>query len=169
MSRIKSVSEILNLTNSHSTPDKLARKYIVKSVDKLIRSRASDQQYSVNFEIPAIIVFQPKYDRNILTRAIVKHYRNIGFVCKVDGYNVMISWGDDSESDEEIDHVADVVELSPAKESEPDNNDYAVMSDVSSDDETGTMQFKVGNDKEKSLSERLAEMKKPSGKKKKKS
>lgn len=99
MPRIKSVEEILTLRESNDTPDKMARKYLVKRVDELIRNGAKEQLDSVTFEVPCIIVFRPRYDRDVLTRALGKHYRNMGFNCNTDEYTLTISWGASSDTE----------------------------------------------------------------------
>lgn len=99
MPRIKSVDEILDLRLSNNTADKLARRYLVKRVDELIRNGAMEQQDSVTFEVPCMIVFMPMYDRDVLTRALCKHYNKIGFVCEMEEYTLTIGWG--MESDDE--------------------------------------------------------------------
>lgn len=100
MPRIRSVDEILALQVLSDTPDKLARKYLVKRVDELVRNSARDQLDSVSFEVPCIIVFRPRYDRDVVTNALHKHYTKLGFGCTVDEYTLTISWGASS-SDED--------------------------------------------------------------------
>lgn len=100
MPRIRSVDEILELRLSNDSPDKLARKYLVKRVDELIRNSARDQMDSVSFEVPCIVVFRPRYDRDVVTSALHKHYKKLGFGCTVDEYTLTISWGASS-SDED--------------------------------------------------------------------
>ena len=99
MPRIKSVDEILDLRLSNNTADKLARRYLVKRVDELIRNGAMEQQDSVTFEVPCMIVFMPMYDRDVLTRALCKHYNKIGFVCDMHDYTLTIGWGTESDED----------------------------------------------------------------------
>lgn len=99
MPRIKSVDEILDIRLSNNTADKQARRYLVKRVDELIRNGAMEQQHSVTFEVPCMIVFKPMYDRDVLTRALCKHYNKIGFVCEMEEYTLTIGWG--MESDDE--------------------------------------------------------------------
>lgn len=151
MSRIKSVEEILNITESCHTPDKLARKYIVKAVDKLIRTKAREQEYSVLFEVPAMIVFQPRYDRDVVTRAIAKHYRGIGFSCDVTDYSVSIAWGLPSDDDDDG-ACAEEVSIDEREDKEEGGGS-------SGEDEPVAMKFSVGG--KASLAERLADMKKP--------
>lgn len=100
MPRIRSIKEILDLRELNDTPDKLARKYLVKRVDELIRNSAKEQLDSVTFEVPCIIVFRPRYDRDVLTRALCKHYTSIGFGCDVDEYRLTITWGVASDEDD---------------------------------------------------------------------
>lgn len=100
MPRIRSVDEILAIQVLNDTPDKLARKYLVKRVDELLRNSARDQLDSVSFEVPCIIVFRPRYDRDVVTTALHKHYTKLGFGCTVDEYTLTISWGASSSDDE---------------------------------------------------------------------
>lgn len=99
MPSIKSVDEILDIRLSNNTADKQARRYLVKRVDELIRNGAMEQQDSVTFEVPCMIVFKPMYDRDVLTRALCKHYNKIGFVCEMEEYTLTIRWGMESDDD----------------------------------------------------------------------
>ena len=92
-STIRNVSEIIEISESRHTPDKMAYQHIIQQGDKLIRSRAMEQQTDAIFEVPAMILFKPIYDRDELTRKIHKHYKKIGFTCKLDQYVLTLSWG----------------------------------------------------------------------------
>jgi len=106
MVHIKNVEEIIKISESHETPNLLACKYIRKNVDNLIRSRAVNHKY-ITFEIPAMIVSNPHYDRERVTKKIVSHYKKLGFVCSSDEYNVNISWDIEKEDKEEEEEESD--------------------------------------------------------------
>ncbi|CAN0299347.1 unnamed protein product, partial [Ectocarpus sp. 6 AP-2014] len=97
MTRIRSVQEIQNIQVSHNTADKLARRYLVRRVDELIRNGAKEQLDAITFEVPCMIVFVPMYNRDVLTRALCKHYSKIGFDCRVQDYALTIGWGQESD------------------------------------------------------------------------
>ena len=86
----------------------MARRYLVKRVDELIRNAAREQTDAITFEVPCMIVFMPMYDRDVLTRALCKHYSNIGFECEVSEYSLTIGWGGQSDEEcvepSEVDH-----------------------------------------------------------------
>ncbi|ACH46787.1 unknown [Feldmannia species virus] len=90
---IRSVEEIVSLSESGRTPDKMAYKYLVQQVDRLLRARALDQQHDASFEVPAMVLFQPHFNREKVAQRLFKHYENIGFACKMSGYNVNLEWG----------------------------------------------------------------------------
>lgn len=92
-SSIRDVSEIIEISESRYTPDKMAYQHIIKQVDQLIRSRAQEQQHEAAFEVPAMILFKPHYNRDQLTRKVYKHYKRIGFRASVDNYTMNLSWG----------------------------------------------------------------------------
>ena len=106
MVHIKNVEEIIKISESHETPNLLACKYIRKNVDNLIRSRAVNHKY-ITFEIPAMIVSNPHYDRERVTKKIVSHYKKLGFICSSDEYNVNISWDIEKEEKEEEEEESD--------------------------------------------------------------
>ena len=101
MSNIKDVSEILQISESRNTPNRLAYKYIIKQVDELLRIRAKDQHYDAEFEVPAVIMYQPNFDRDLLVFKIVNHYGKIGFKCFAEGFQVTIQWGKLAQSESE--------------------------------------------------------------------
>lgn len=103
-SSIRDVSEIIEISESRHTPDKMAYQHIIKQVDKLIRSRAMEQQHEAAFEVPAMILFKPHYNRDQLTHRVYRHYRKIGFRTSVDNYTMNLSWGDKEEEEEEEDN-----------------------------------------------------------------
>ena len=112
MVHIKNVEEILKISERHETPNLLACKYIRKNVDNMIRSRAVNHTY-ITFEIPAMIVSNPHYDREKVTKRIASHYTKIGFKCTVEDFNIDISWDlsegnkEDSDSESEEEEIQD--------------------------------------------------------------
>lgn len=151
MPRIKSVDEILDIRLSNNTADKQARRYLVKRVDELIRNGAIEQQDSVTFEVPCMIVFKPMYDRDVLTRALCKHYNKIGFVCEMEEYTLTIGWG--MESDDESSTA------SGGKDDGSVHNPCAASAEQAmSDEEDEPVAMKFSLDKP-SMAKRVAELK----------
>lgn len=148
MPRIKSVDEILDLRLSNNTADKLARRYLVKRVDELIRNGAMEQQDSVTFEVPCMIVFMPMYDRDVLTRALCKHYNKIGFVCDMDEYTLTIGWGMESDEDSST--------ASGEKEDGSVHNTCAAEAAMSEEDEPVAIKFSL---EKPSMAKRVKELK----------
>ena len=141
-SNIKDVGEIIKLSESRHTPDKMAYQHIIHQGDKLIRARAIEQKTDAKFEIPAMILFKPYYDRDELARRVYLHYKRINFSCKLDKYMIRLSWGKkDSESESESD--------------ESDESDESVDSDSDSDTDTKTKK-KINIDKSSNLSKRAS-------------
>ena len=89
-SNIKDVNEIIKLSESRHTPDKMAYQHIIHQGDKLIRARAMEQKTDAKFEIPAMILFKPYYDRDELARRVYLHYKRINFTCKLDKYLIRL-------------------------------------------------------------------------------
>ena len=122
---IRCVEEIVDISESNSTPDKMAYKYLIKQVDRLLRSRALDQQYDAMFEVPAMVLFQPHFDRGFVAVKIARHYRKRGFKCDMDGFTIVLRWGkmdssdDSSEDSSEDDKSEDAEEDSEEEESLP--------------------------------------------------
>ena len=148
-SNIKDVDEIIKLSESRHTPDKMAYQHIIHQGDKLIRARAIEQKTDAKFEIPAMILFKPYYDRDELARRVYLHYKRINFSCKLDKYMIRLSWGkNDSEEDSESE-----------SESESDESDESVDSDSDSDTDTKTKK-KINIDKSSNLSKRASKFSK---------
>ena len=99
MVHIKNVEEIIKISESHESPNLLACKYIRRNVDNMIRSRAINHK-DVTFEIPAMIVSNPHYDRTRVTKKIASHYTKIGFNCQTEDYTIRISWQSEEEVEE---------------------------------------------------------------------
>ena len=122
---IRSVEEIVDISESKKTPDRMAYTYLIKQVDKLLRSRALDQQYDAMFEVPAMVLFQPHFDRSFVSHKLARHYRKRGFKCDMDGFTIVLRWGkmdsdigsDSSDSsNDEINFVDDAVESDDSDE-----------------------------------------------------
>ena len=77
---IRSVDEIINLSDSSKNPEKLAFKDLVQHIDPRIRGRAP-RHNSLNFKIPGILWGQPVFDADRVEKMIVHHYKRIGFKC----------------------------------------------------------------------------------------
>jgi len=128
MSRIKDVSEIIKISESHETPNNLACKYLRDKVDVLIRGRAKNHRDCI-FQVPMLIVSNPHYDRSKVTKRIASHYEKIGFTCEIDEedeFSIIISWAkDDKKYEREYDSEDD---------GSDDHNDE-IQSSSSSEDE----------------------------------
>ena len=109
MVRIKNVEEIIKISESHESPNLLACKYIRRNVDNMIRSRAINHK-DVTFEIPAMIVSNPHYDRARVTKKIASHYTKIGFNCQTEDYTIRISWQSEEEVEESEEESNDELE-----------------------------------------------------------
>ena len=125
MVHIKNVEEIIKISESHESPNLLACKYIRRNVDNMIRSRAINHK-DVTFEIPAMIVSNPHYDRARVTKKIASHYTKIGFNCQTEDYTIRISWkseevveDSDEESDEELEEDSDDGSTNSNEKQEP--------------------------------------------------
>ena len=115
---IRSVEEIVDISESKSTPDRMAYKYLIKQVDKMLRSRAVDQQYDAMFEVPAMVLFQPHFDREFVAVKLARHYRKRGFKCDKEGFTIVLRWGrmdSDADSDTDSDEDSDSAENSQNK------------------------------------------------------
>ena len=109
MVHIKNVEEIIKISESHESPNLLACKYIRRNVDNMIRSRAINHK-DVTFEIPAMIVSNPHYDRTRVTKKIASHYTKIGFNCQSEDYTIRISWNSEEEVEESEEESNDELE-----------------------------------------------------------
>ena len=124
MVHIKNVEEIIKISESHESPNLLACKYIRKNVDNMIRSRAINHK-DVTFEIPAMIVSNPHYDRARVTKKIASHYTKIGFNCEIEDYTIRISWHSEEEveeseeSNEELEEDSDDCSTNSNENQEP--------------------------------------------------
>ena len=126
MGHIKDVAEIIKISDSHDTPNNLACKYIIRNVDSLIRTRATNQYRDATFQVPAMIVSNPHYNRERVTSKVASHYERINFSCTIDmeEYSVIVSWGKNKDGNETS---------SGESESEEDDDEE---SEESSDDDS---------------------------------
>lgn len=116
---IRSVDEIINLSDSSTNPEKLAFKDLVKHIDPRIRGRAP-RHNSLNFKIPGILWGQPVFDADKVEKMIVHHYRKIGFKCvRLAKRELLIQWGEGEGEEESNDtDSADSTESSDTGTSE---------------------------------------------------
>ena len=149
MGHIKDVTEIIKISDSHDTPNNLACKYIIRNVDSLIRTRATNQYRDATFQIPAMIVSNPHYNRKRVTSKVAAHYEHINFTCTVDmeEYSIIVSWGRPTKGDNET--------SSEESESEEDEEES------SSDDEMPKpiRKITISNPSAMSLKDRVESMK----------
>eukprot|EP00752_Nemacystus_decipiens_P004385 g4008.t1 len=80
-----------------------------------------------------MIVFIPMYDRDVLTRALCKHYNKIGFLCEMEEYTLTIGWGVDSEEDSSTASGEREAEASRAEEAMSEEEDEPVAMKFSLD------------------------------------
>ena len=100
---IRSVDEIINLSDSSKNPEKLAFKDLVQHIDPRIRGRAP-RHNSLNFKIPGILWGQPVFDADRVEKMIVHHYKRIGFKCvRLAKREILIQWGEGGGEEEEDD------------------------------------------------------------------
>lgn len=155
---IRSVEEIVDISESNSTPDKMAYKYLIKQVDRLLRSRALDQQYDAMFEVPAMVLFQPHFDRGFVAVKIARHYRKRGFKCDMDGFTIVLRWGKMDSSDDSSSNSSDHDEVNDEVRKSEDEN-------VEEDSEEDLPSRKIVIESSSSLVSRVASMKKSMKKK----
>lgn len=147
---IRSVEEIVDISESNSTPDKMAYKYLIKQVDRLLRSRALDQQYDAMFEVPAMVLFQPHFDRGFVAVKIARHYRRRGFKCDMDGFTIVLRWGKMDSSDDSSEDSSD----------ENNENNHDRKSEDEEDSDEALPSRKIVIESSSSLVSRVASMKK---------
>lgn len=93
---IRSVDEIINLSDSSKNPEKLAFKDLVKHIDPRIRERAP-RHTNLHFVIPGILWGQPVFDAGKVEKMIVRHYTSMGFKCtRLGQRQIKIQWRDDN-------------------------------------------------------------------------
>ncbi|CAM9094638.1 unnamed protein product [Ectocarpus sp. 12 AP-2014] len=95
---IRSVDEIINLSDSSKIPEKLAFKDLVKIIDPRIRDRAP-RHTSLHFKIPGMLWGQPVYNAEKVEKMILRHYKSIGFKCAhLENREILIKWGGDADA-----------------------------------------------------------------------
>ncbi|AAR26903.1 FirrV-1-B28 [Feldmannia irregularis virus a] len=156
---IRSVEEIVGISESGKTPDKMVYRYLIKQIDRLIRSRALEQRYDAHFEIPAIVMFKPHFNRLRVAKKICAHYTKIGFIVELTGFHARLAWGKGTQTDkkktEDSKHSSD---------SEDPRHDIGQVTDEeeesSNDEEEEDRTITIKNSHVKStLSQRLAQLK----------
>ena len=152
---IRSIDEIIKLSDLSKNPDKIAYKKLVKQLDPQIKERAR-RFGSITFRTPVMIWGYPVFDKKKVERKIIKHYTSIGFevIKKKDG-DIIIRWHDDPDSDEDSDSDGDsIISENTDDELEEEENDKSKKkgkksgSDSESEgEEDTTMNLVVGNSK----------------------
>lgn len=138
---IRSVDEIINLSDSSKNPEKLAFKDLIQHIDPRIRERAP-RHISLNFTIPGILWGQPVFDADRVGKMIVRHYRRMGFECvTLNKRDILIKWGEEQDEQEEGDEHGSSDESS---ECSTDSDTDSTGSTESS--ETGTSQSAESTD-----------------------
>ena len=139
---IRSVEEIINLSDSSQIPEKLAFEDLVKHIDPRIRERAP-RHNSLHFKIPGILWGQPVFDAKRVEKMIYRHYKSIGFKCtKLDDREIIIKWGKtDSEHSDQSSGQGDTSSKSSGSSSDTEgssSSDTESGSDTDSISSTGS-------------------------------
>lgn len=141
---IRSVDEILNLSDSSRNPEKLAFKDLVQHIDPRIRERAP-RHCSLNFKIPGILWGQPVFDADRVGKMIGRHYKNMGFKCvKLGKREILIKWGEGGEKEEEDRNGSDDDSRESPEDSTEGSDTDSTNSTLSS--ETGTSEATESTD-----------------------
>lgn len=148
---IRSIDEIIKLSDLSKNPEKIAYKKLVKQLDPQIKERA--RRYgSITFRTPVMLWGYPVFDKKKVERKIVKHYIKIGFeVTKKKDGDIVIRWQDDPDSDDDSTGISS--DEDPDDELEEEKNDKSKKkgkkydSDSDSESEDTTMNVVVGNSK----------------------
>ena len=115
---IKSVHDIISLSDSRGNPDKLAYKHLIKQLDVQIREHAQSHG-SLTFQTPSIIWGKPMFDCKKVEKRIMKHYSGIGFdTSKDDNNDVVIRWKEEVNQEEESEEESSESSESEEKEEE---------------------------------------------------
>lgn len=104
---IKSVQEILKLSDSHSNPNQISYRHLVKQLDSQIRERAL-RHSNLSFRTPSILFGKPAFDKINVEKKLIKHYKKIGFTCykDIDG-DINIRWKDEEPDEDGANYVSD--------------------------------------------------------------
>ncbi|CAN0370775.1 unnamed protein product [Ectocarpus sp. 12 AP-2014] len=143
---IRSVDEIINLSDSSKNPEKLAFKDLVQHIDPRIRERAP-RHNSLNFKIPGILWGQPVFNADMVEKMIVHHYNSIGFKCvRLAKREILIQWGEggggeEEEEDDKHDSADDSTESS-----DTDSADSTESSETGTSEATESTDSSDGDD-----------------------
>ncbi|CAN0532826.1 unnamed protein product [Ectocarpus sp. 12 AP-2014] len=144
---IRSVDEIINLSDSSKNPEKLAFKDLVQHIDPRIRGRAP-RHNSLNFKIPGILWGQPVFNADRVEKMIVHHYNSIGFKCvRLAKREILIQWGEggggeeEEEKDDKHDSADDCTESS-----DTDSADSTESSETGTSEATESTDSSDGDD-----------------------
>lgn len=146
---IRSIDEIIKLSDLSKNPEKIAYKKLVKQLDPQIKERAK-RYGSFVFRTPVMLWGSPVFDHSKVEKKLIKHYRTIGFDCyKLKDGDIVIRWRTDIESDEESSSSSD----SSGDELDDETKKLGFLStekgesDSESEDRDTTMNVIVGNSK----------------------
>ncbi|CAM9100838.1 unnamed protein product [Ectocarpus sp. 8 AP-2014] len=96
---IRSVDEIINLSDSSKNPERLAFKDLVQHIDPRIRECAP-RHNRLHFTIPGILWGQPVFNADRVEKMIIRHYNSIGFKCvRLNKREILIRWGEGGEQE----------------------------------------------------------------------
>jgi hypothetical protein len=148
---IRSIDEIIKLSDLSKNPEKIAYKKLVKQLDPQIKERAR-RFGSITFRTPVMLWGYPVFDKNKVERKIIKHYTSIGFeVVKKEDGDIIIRWHEDADSDEvsnssgSDENTEDELEEEENAKSNKKGKRYS--SDSDSEGEDTIMNVVVGNSK----------------------
>ena len=164
---VRSVEEIINLSDSQSNPNRIAYKHLIKQIDPQIRERAV-RHGSLSFLTPSIIWGKPAFDHGKVENKVIKHYAKLGFACfKNDTGEIVIKWKEDEpdqngsvkseDSDSDAFSVSSDESLEAKASYSPMDNNHETDSD-SDDGKDTTKQFII---EKPSLSQRVSDMNNP--------
>lgn len=126
---IRSVNEIISLSDSHGNPDKIAYKHLIKQIDIQIREHAHSHG-SITFQTPNIIWGKPMFDCKKVEKKLMKHYTSIGFsTFNNEKGEVIIKWLEDVDPKSESDTDESV------SESEEEEEETDLIGEESSESE----------------------------------
>ena len=75
---IKSINDIIFLSDSNVNPDKMAYKHLIKQIDTQILDQCQSQG-SLTFQTPSIIWGKPMFESKKVEKKIVKHAASDSF------------------------------------------------------------------------------------------
>ncbi|CAN0247165.1 unnamed protein product [Ectocarpus sp. 6 AP-2014] len=140
---IRSVDEIVNLSDSSKNPEKLAFKDLVQHIDPRIRVRAP-RHHSLHFKIPGMLWGQPVFDADRVEKMIVHHYKRMGFQCvRLAKREILIKWGEGGEGEEGGNHDS-TDDSTPS--SDTDSADSTESSDTGTSEATESTDSSDGDD-----------------------